>query len=85
MYVKCVVPSRYSINYNYDNTIFMPRGFRGLCLGGQKRVNDYCLFLKQVKDRKTFNNRKLRDILLRLMISFSVGQTADQLYGWLSF
>lgn len=55
----------------------MPRGIWELGVGGQKRVTDYCLFLKYVKYRETFNNRKLRDILLRLIISFSIGKTAD--------
>lgn len=52
-------------------------GFWGLGVGGQKMVNDYCLFLKQVKGRKTFNNRKLREILFKLIISFSIGKAVD--------
>lgn len=74
MDIKCLILGRCSIN---DNTIFMPKGIWGLGVGGQIWVNGYCLFLKQVKGRKTLDNRKLRDILLKLIISFSVGKAVD--------
>ena len=60
-----------------DNTIFMPKGSGGLGVGGQNWVNGYCLFLKQVKGRKALNNRKLRDSLFKLIISFSTGEAVD--------
>lgn len=55
----------------------MPKEVGGLGVGGQNWVNGYCLFLKQVKGRKTLNNRKLRDILFKLIISISIGKAVD--------
>lgn len=68
--MKCLI-------HKDDKIVFMPKGFGGLGVGEQSWVNSYCLFLKQVKGRKTLNNRKLRDSLFTLIISFSTGKAVD--------
>lgn len=55
----------------------MPKEVGGLGVGGRNWVNGDCLFLKQVKGRKTLNNRKLRDSLLKLIISISIEKAID--------
>lgn len=55
----------------------MPKEVGGLGVGGQNWVSGDCLFLKQVKGRKTLNNRKLRDSLLKLIISISIEKAID--------
>lgn len=82
MDIKRLTCGRCSVNDNCDNISFMPQEVGGLGVGGQNWVNGYCLSLKWIKGRKTLNNRNLRDILFKLIISISIGKAVDKLYGW---